>query len=587
MKRFPVRITAAASAFCVAAAFSGIGAAGAAETSGVGTSKASFSLVSLELGKAGSLLNLQVLADNALSTIDSVVSAPNALSRLVPLSLTSQVLPALNGITSALPSFESRTPGGQGEVNGSALDLSQGSSGLPLLGVLGVGGLLGGQLVPTKLASSLGVDGAKSTIDSALANLNVLSGILSIKSVSDVLGTSAASPAAIGNRGVKIDAISILNLGDLLKGLGLDLLNLPLGIIDGLLKNLNLLGALPLAGAPDLSSAVSTVTGVVDSLLKQVTGSAGIVTQLVSSVPAVSGLIPSLPNLLPVLGGAGGLTTINTSTLLNGTVGGLLTTLQGTLTGLLGGALNLLGSLPLLRLDGANVNVATKAARTLEDSLATAVAQVGGLNVLGIQLPGLDLAAIGNVLNTVTGLVSGVLGTISPGLANLLDIKLLNKVTNVVSEGGYNKATAGFDVLSVSLNLPANLSGLVSGLLGAGALTSPLALLGKAGVASPAASLPLIGGSAGALGGLLNLGPLVGALTEGLSLKIGTMASASELATTTAAVAAPAIPAAPAPVVSELPRTGSETGQFAAVAAVLAALSLGLRRWRRKPSLAD
>jgi len=586
MKRFPVRATAAASAFFVATAFSGVGAATAAETRGVGTSTAASSLLSLDLGKGGSLLNLDVLLDSALSTIDSLVSTPNALTKLSPLSLTSTVLPALNGITGTLPSFQSQTPGGQPEVKGSALDLSQGGGG-SLLGALGgVGGLLGGQLVPTSLTSALDDKGARSTLDAALANLSVLNGIVSIKSVSNLLGTSAASPAATGDRSLKIDAISFLNLGDLLSGLGLDLGNLPLTILNDLLKSLNLLGGLPLAGAPDLLSAVGNLTGVIDGLLQTLTGSTGIVTQLVNQVPVVSGLLGTLPTQLPVLGGTGNLTSlISTNSLLTGTVGNLLTTLQGTLQGLLGGALNLLGNLPLLKLDGADVKVATRAGRTLDDSVATAVANLGSLSVLGIQLPGLDLAAVGNLVNAVTSTLSGVLSLIDPGLAKLIDLKVLAKSTDVSTAGGYNKAVARFDVLSLDINPPTGLLGIVGGLLNAGKTSSPLGLLGGAGVAQPAAALPLIGGNMGLLNGLLNPTGLVGALLEGLSLKVGSMVSTSELAATTVADPAPVLPAPPVATVTELPRTGSDTGAFAALAAVLAALSLGVRRWTRRPTM--
>lgn len=584
MKRFSVRATALASTFFVATAFSGVGAAAAAaETKGVGTSKATFSLVNLELGQAGNLLNLRVLADDALSTIDSLLSTPNAFSKLAPLSLTSSVLPALNGVTAGLPSFESRSPGGNPEVKGSALDFSKSSANVPLLGALGgITGLIGGQLIPTSLTSGLDDKGARSALDAALANLSVLNGVLSIKSVSNLLGTTAASPAATGDRGVKIDAISILNLGDLLKGLGLDLANLPLPILNDLLKNLNLLGNLPLAGAPDLLSAVTNITGVIDGLLKTVTGSTGVVNEIVKTVPVVSGLVGGLPTQLPVLGSGGKLTSLlPTANLLEGTVGNLLTTLQGTLQGLLGGALNLLGNLPLLKLNGADVNVATKAGRTLEDSLATAVANIGGLNVLGIDLPGVDLAAVGNLVNTVTGLLSGVLGTIDPGLAKLLDVKILGKSTDVSTAGGYNKASASFDILSLTVNPLAGLTGIVGGLLNAGSTNSPLALLGGAGVAKPAAALPVVGGDMGLLNGLLNPTGLVGALTQGLSLRIGSMVSTSELAATT--VDEPvALPAAPIAPVTELPRTGADTGTVAALASLLAALALGARRWSRR-----
>jgi hypothetical protein len=579
-KKFAVRFVAGVAAVCITAALAAPNPAGAQSApEGVGTSKASHDLIRLQLGKAGSLLNLGVLADTAQSTIDSVVGPSSAFSKLVPLSLTSEVLPVLNGLVANLPTFESRTPGGQPSVSGSALDFSQGGNllGLPLGAV---GTLLGGTLVPTSLTSALDGTGAKSALDAALANLSVLSGVLKVNSVSNKLGTAASLPDANGTRALAIDAITLLNLGDLLAGLNLDLAELPLGIVSNLLGTLNLPLALP-AGATDLASAVDGLVATVQSILTAVAGDNALLNQVVNTVPAVNSLLGGLPVALPLSGL--GLTNLSVLNLPLGTVESLLGTLQTTLSNLLGNALNLLGNLPLLKLDGALVGATTKASDTLANSAADVTAKLGGLSVLGIQLPGVDLLSIGNTLNTVTGLLGNVLSIIDPSLKDLIKVGVLDKATSLTTANGYNNALAGVSVLSVEINPPALLSNLVSGLTGNTGL-SALGKLGAAGVVSPAASLPLLGGNMLNLGNLLNLPAAVGALTQGLSLKVGSIQSASQFRL--ASAPAPAAVAAPAPAPGQtLPRTGADTRTLGILAAGMAMLALGVRRWARRSEL--
>jgi hypothetical protein len=570
-KKFAVRLVAGAAALCITAALAAPSPAGAQSApTGVGTSTASHALVSLQLGK---LLDLGVMTDKAKSTIDSALSPASAFSQLVPLSLTSEALPVLNGLTANLPTFESRTPGGQPSVSGSAVDFASVNPGVPL--PLPVG-LLGGSLIPSALTSALDGTGAKSTLDTALTNLTALAGVLKVNSVSNKMSTSAALPNADAARGLVIDAITLLNLGDLLRGLGLDLAALPLQILENLLGTLDLTTVLP-AGAPDLTSAVDGLGAAIDGVLSQVAGDGGLLSQVVNTVPGLSSLVSGLPlTSLPLA-----TSTIPTASLLTGTVQNLLSTLQGTLTNLLDSVLNLLGGVPLLKLDGASVATSTKAAGTLADSAADVTAKLGGLSVLGLQLPGVDLLTIGNTLNAVTGQLTNVLGSIDPSLKDLVKVAVLDKATSVTTANGYNNALAGVSILSVSITPPALLSNLVSSLTGNTGL-SALGKLSAAGVANPAASLPLIGGNMLNLGNLLNLPAAVGALTQGLSLKVGAIQSASQFKLASAPSSDPVAAPAPAPG-STLPRTGSDAGPLGMLAAGMAALALGVRRWARRP----
>ena len=576
-KKFSIRLIAGAAALCVTATFVGPGPAGA-ETApqGVGTSNATQALIDFTVGNNGSFLKLGVLTDTAQSTIDSATGPSSAFSKLVPLSITSEVLPAVNNLTSSIlnaTTFESKTPGGSPEVTGSALDLASpgGVLGLPL-------GLLGGSIVPNKLTSALDGTGARSTLDAALTNLSVVSGLLSLDSVSNKLGTSAALPQASGTRNLSIGAISVLDLGDLLEGLNLDLASLPLSVIDNLLKGTNLPIALP-AGATRLTGAVDGLLGTIDGVLAQVTANTAILDDVVGTVAPVNSLLGGLPTTLPALTGTG-LVPTDALNLDTGTVQALLTTLQGVLTNLLGTALGALDGLAVLELDGATVAATTTAADTLANSAANVTASLGGLSVLGLKLPGVDLLSVGNLLNSVTGQLTSVLGSIDPSLANLVKVAVLDKATSVTASNGYNNALAGINVLSLDVVVPELLSNLVSTLTGNTGL-SAIGKLSAAGVANPLASLPVLGGDALALGNLLNLPAAVGALTQGLSLKVGSVKSSSQFKL----ASAPGPAAVAAPVGDTLPRTGGDTRTLGMLAAGMAVLALGVRRWARRPEM--
>jgi LPXTG-motif cell wall-anchored protein len=580
MRKLPVRSLAAASALCVTAAFSGVGAATAETPSGVGTSKASTSILSLQLGKSGSLLNLRLLGDDAQSTIDSAVASPHSATQLVPLSLTSDVIPALNTLTAALPKFETRDPGGQRKVSGSALDLANpggalgaAASALPAAVPTGV---LGGKIVPAGLSSLLEGGVATSTLDAQLADLKVLFGALGVKSITNTLEATAGAPQAAGTRNVKIGAVSVLNLGELLKGLGIDLNNLPVATVSELVKSLQLPVELP-TGEVTLASAIATIDEAIATVKATVaTQGQPTLTEVVNTVPEVKSVVDGLPALLPV----SKVTDVPATELLTQTVGTTLETLQATLTNLLNTALGLVGNTPLLTFEGADVSAVTKATDSVATSAADVTAKLGGVKVLGLGLPGVDLAGVGETVSTITNTLGNTLSIIDPSLKDLVGVDVLKKATSVTTSGGYVRSAASFDVLKVSVTPPAAIADLVGKLTGNSAASST-GILSGAGIANAASVLPVHGASMTKLAGALDLPAGVGALLEGLTLRLGSVQSNSDHI----AASAPATPAAPvsAPA-QQLPRTGSESTQMAAMALGLAALALGLRRFVLRPA---
>lgn len=566
------------------AAFSGVGAATAETSSGVGTSLASTSILSVQIGRSGSLLDLRLIGDDATSTIDSAVASPHSSTRLVPLSLSSEVVPGLNTLTGLLPKFETRDPGGQRKVSGEAIDLAN------LGGTLGAvtsalpavvpNNLLAGKVVPVGLSSLLEGGSATSTLEAQLADLKLLFGALGVKSVTNGMIAKAAAPQADGNRSVKIGAITVLNLGELLKGLDVDLNDLPITTLSNLVKHLKVPLDLP-TGEPTLASAVDTLDDALHSVKLTVADQGQpILTQVVNSVPEVKSVVLGLPAVLPV----SQVTDVPANELLGQTVDTTISTLQDTLTNLLDTALGIIGGTPLLSFDGADVSAITRATDDMATSAADVVAKLGGVHVLGLGLAGVDLAGVGDLVSTVTDTLGGALSIIDPSLANLVDVDVLKKTTSVTTSGGYVRSAASFDVLKVSVTPPAGIADLARSLTGSS--TSSTGILSGAGIASPTAVLPVHGASMTSLAGALNLPAGVGALLGGLTLRVGSVQSNSEhIAAASASGPAVVAPAAPVSAPNqELPRTGGESTRLAATAIGLAALALGLRRFVLRPS---
>lgn len=570
------------------AAFSSVGAATGQTASGVGSSKNSTTLVSLKIGGKDVLVDVGLVVDQLRSTIDSAVSAPKARSELKPLAINSTVLPGVKDLLGVLPSFVAEDPDGQPEVSGAAFDLGNPGGALAELPAKLPLKLLSGKVIPNLLTARVAASGARSTLVSNLLDVGFLNNALTVKSVNNESATAATAPDANGTRTLKVGAVSLLNLGQLLKDLGIDLSALPIDTVNALLTRLGLSVTLP-TGATSLSDAVAIikksiadVKGAVATVSTQNNvPQAQTLAETVSTVAPVAQLVDALPTVVPVAP----LTTLPTDTLLDDTIAEAIATLQGVLDTLLETAISLLGNLSLLDFAGAEVSVLTKATDSVDTSVATVTAKIGDLTVLGKKVAGGDLVSIGDTLNSVTGILDGVFSTL--GLGKLVEVKLLEKLTSVTSSGGYVRSNAGFSILRVSITPPADLTSIVGGLTGSS--TSSTSILQGAGVANAAGSLPVFSGALAPLAGNLNLPSALAALTQGLTLRIGAVDGLSEHKVAAASVSAPAVLApAPATPVSppgqQLPRTGSESTQMAILAIGLATFALGLRRFVLRPA---
>ncbi len=532
-----LRVAAAATAITLIGAFASMGTANAADAKGVGTTQTTSSLVDVALGSAGSLLRIRVLGDDSKATIDPAVGTSSALTQMFGLKISSSVLPGLN-FSLPNPPLEARMPGGASTVNGAALTLGA------------IPALVSGALDPSKLTSTVDAAGAKSGLSASLLSLGLVGGLLNVDSVTSTLGTLAGGAEANGVKGLDVGAISVLNLGALLKGLGIDITKLPIGAVSGLLTTLNLeslIPAIPATGS--LESLVSSLLG----SLTSVTGLTG----ALSSVPGAATLVPTLNGLLgglPLGGGVLSGAAVNPAA----TVAELVGSVNALLTQVLGSALDLLDSVSLLKVNGLHIGSTVKAASTKEASKSDVVGTLGSTSIGGITLPGLDLgstlATVTGLVNTIQGTLDGVLSTLSPALAGILSVQFFDKASDngITTSGGYVRSLAGITGLGVSINPPANLGAIANSL---GATSGIGGLLSTAGGAGALGSVTgLLGGTAlgGTLNGLLNT---VSSLAGGASIKLASVSSGSNFAVPAAAQNTPA-------TASQLPRTGASTTVF-------------------------
>lgn len=587
--KFPVRLTAVAASVALAAAVGGAGAA-SAQTTGVATASVETNL--LHVNVAGGLVDLKVVSDQGTSNVDPASGAQQGVSRLIPVALSSNSISAINTINGALApvnqQFVSQSPGGNPSVGTPAVNFATPSVGvaLPL-------NLLSGQLNAGNLTSSFdAVKGATSALNFSLTNLNVAGGLLTADTFGDVNGSAANVGIGNGSRTVNIGTIKALNLGALLQGLGINPGNLPVNDVLALVDKLGLpISGLP-TGTSSLTSAFTQLTGVISGL----TGSATAVSGASGSVPVPSGLAPTvgtITSLLPSLGSTlpavptGSGATIPVSTVTD-IVNSALPQVQQLLGNLLSQGLNGLLNTALLELDGAQLGVVTKAAPTLQDSVAGITAQLGAIKVAGLTLPGLDLSSalstVSNVVNQANNALSGLLSTLSPNLGNLVHVSVLDQNKSVTNSGGYNKAVAGITAVTASID-PSAITGGLSGLIGSltGASVHSADVTGTSGITGAITSLlgsaPVISNLVPSLTGALGVANLLGG--GATSIKVGEILSGAQYA----AASTPAVAPPAATPVTKLPRTGSNTAEWAALAAVLFALALGVRRVVRRPAL--
>jgi LPXTG-motif cell wall-anchored protein len=474
-------------------------------------------------------------------------------------------------------------------------------------GPLSAGLLASGTINPVKIEAHSSADAVDSIVGTSVPNLSVLQGLIGIKDV-NIAGvtTNASTSASVGDTGiVGIGSVDVLSLAGLLGGYGLDnLANLPLGTLTSLLDQLGLsvptgdlgLGSLTGSGITGLLSNVTGLLSLQSGLLAGVADCNALNTLVngtVGGLPDLGGLLGSGGLLGGLLGGLnltggsgiGGLigancTTVGTSTAgILSAVDGLLQTggLLGDATSVVDGLLGVLNGAPLLSLQGVSLSAFAKAADTLANSSATTSANFGHILVGGKDLGVLDLNATVAQVTALKDTVLGVLNTVTStlGLPNLIDIGILERTSAVKAEGNYNVATSGLDLLRVSINPPANLTGLLSGagglLSGTGAISGLLS-----GLNLPVGALPL---GTDTLAGAFGLTSL---LTQPTTIKVGSLNAAADYTT---AVAGENLTQTPGvgTVGGTLPRTGGTNGAwFAALAAISLAGAFGITRTLRK-----
>ena len=526
---------------------------------GVGSGVVRSTLLGVDLGD---LINLDVLDDESLSTIDPVNGEPVSSAVLNPLKLTSSVLGPLS-----LGSVATSTNGAEDRKTVDAN--TAGNIPLPI-----VSGLLNGTL-----SSVVDAEGARSSLLAGVGGggLDLVGGLLDLgKSPEAMTFTTNAAPArAEGLRGLNIPSLSLLNLGNLLESLDLSLADLPLTELTGLLKGLGV-DSVPVAGElMETDDLVATVDGLVGSLGLLGTDEGSVEALSSEDCEDVDGLLDGLPVAGGLLGGIGDIVPAapadaDCATLLElpelPVVGDLVGNVEGLLEPILGGLLPTLDGLNLLEVRDIRAGMVATATDSVDSSVADVVASIGSLKVANLDiLNNIDLTKDLNVLSGLGDTVSNLLNT-GLGLGDLLDIDLLKITELVAPDGDYTKALSSLTALGVSIK--------------------PLSLLGIAQASGEPTARGILGDGLPVLGGdMLNLEGLLGGvtsvLTKGLSIQVGHLASEGFF--TPVAALTPNLVDPPAPKLvttpdGKLPRTGGGSAIPALLAVMLAGSAVVLRR---------
>lgn len=576
-------------------------AAADAAPKGVGTGTVSSTALSIQLGANGDLLSIRVLGDDGSSTIDPAKGTPVSSSTLRPLTVSSKTVPALN---LALPAVTSRSTGAEDKKSvAPAVPSSPAASGR----------------LNAALSSIVDAAGARSGLAAGLANLGLAGGLVEVPTGSVQVASKATGGSASGSRMITIPEVRVLDLSAVLDGLGLELTDLSVTQVLGLLKSLGIqLPDIvdPAAAVASLNTAIDTAqaaTGpitaqlcaTIDGLLDDTLGGLGGLGDTVGDLPQViGGVTGELPvvgggdsgglpivgggsggggGTLPGIGGGGGLLGgLQSQALLpegfscsniTGTVQDLVDTLQSTLGMLLVGALVELGDTALLSVKDVRVGIETLATESVSSSVADVTASIGQVRVGELPVPGvsgLDLAVPAAALNQATeaiqGAVSGVLSSLNAGLADLVKVELLD-IDKVVSEAGdYVTAASTVTALRATVTPPTDLlrSAALLDLTG-----DPVTEILETVTTTVPTIAPAMGALEAALGG-------IEALSAPLTVTVGQL-SANAAFRPAAAQVAPGEEGGGIPG-GELPRTGGDAALPAMAAVLLAGAALAIRR---------
>ena len=519
-----------------------------AATAGVGSSGGGTEALHIEIGDGA--LDLHLLNELSSTNNDALVATPEALERLAPLSVASSLLPALSSLS--VPAVESRSTGAENTVDAPTIDL--GSLGGP------VPGLLDGTISAT-LRSLVDADGALAALTGAADGVSVLGGVLRLGSLDANLGSLAATEQSGGDRSLSLDSVEVLDLAAVLQLLGIDVTDLPLDVVAGLLDALGV--ALPFdlspsalvgqintmlddaqAQAGNVFAQVATLQAQLDAARNSIPGLTTAVTQAQAAADAqtpalqsqldglqgqldglVCAVVPQLcadlnAQIATVTDQITALTTAVTSAedalaAANALINQLVDQIQGLLSGLadlvdpildlVAPLLDDLLSTTLLTVNDLNVGVVAQARDSVANSVADVTGSIGSISIGDVTVPGLDaLGTVDQVValsDQITGALGGILAIIDPSLANLVDIDVLDRSTSIVANGAATEALASLTGLRVTIT-PPDLCGLLTR-LGATPVTETLGgLLDSLGGVIP--PLPVVGNVLGDLGSVLN-----------------------------------------------------------------------------------
>jgi LPXTG-motif cell wall-anchored protein len=543
-------------------------ASATAASPGIGTSVVQTTIAQLDLGD---ILSTRILGDDSIATIDKgVLAVPEAATVLRPLTVTSGLLPALN---KEIAPVETRSQGAENKTDYST-DL--GNVLLPQL--------IDGSLTPATLSAIVDSAGARAGMIDTLANLVVGGGLVSVDSITANLGANAAKDSSTSTRGVDVGAISGLNLGALLAGLGLPLNALGLPDIEGLTDELGLLGAgnpvagllttLGIGGAvpTDAAGLGTLITGLDTTLDAAVTNLANLQSTITGSLGGVCDATPLLAPVTTLLGLPAGTTCAAALSQLTGDQANAAADLGGLLSGLL----SMLDGMELLNVSGIDVGLTSKATDSVGTSVAQVTAAVGDLKVGNlVAVPGVDLSAtaaqIVGTVDSVTSQLDSVLGVL--GLDGLVNLSLLDTTGTGVTKtpAGYVRSVSNLTGVDLSIVPPTDLAQIVGGLPVVG--SSIGGLLAAVPGLPQGVAVPAMPGTTGmeSLNTLLSGASAVDALASGARLRLASVGGVAEFLPQSAGAT---------PTGGTLPRTGGNSGltAFAFAGIIMAMLGLGVRR---------
>ena len=555
-------VSAAAVALVAAATLTG---PAGAQASGVGTTLTTTKVLTAQVGANGSILDLSLITDEAQATIDSAVAAPGAFSRLTVAKVGSSIVPGSVIANQTIPPvpLEAKSTGPT-SVGPGAVDLSA------------VAPVLTGSVNLGSLTASLNNGVAASGINVEAANVGTaVGGLVSVGSVKSTLGSTAAGDAASGTRGASVSNITVLDLGAVLQGLGVDLTSLSVTQVAALLDSLAATTGLPLpSGQTTVTGAVNALSGALADLRAAVASSPAATTDLLGAIDGTTSTLLTTIGVSAPLPPSGA---VLADALVD--VDNVIAELDGLLTGLMIDGVKALEGLALLRLEGLEVGINTKAVSDQASSVAAVTGKVGKVWVGNISTDALDVlgaaSAITGVLTKVNTDIATVLGSLHPDLANLIKVSVLDKATEITTANGYTKASAGITGATAVVTPPASLAAIVNAI---NARTTSLD--DEVGDVIPAPDLAALGLSTAMsqLQTVLSLGNSV--LSVPATIKVAQVLGVSNYRVGAAGTGAPTSPT--------LPRTGGggpDPTTLLLAGSLAALFAIAVRRFVRVPAM--